>query len=112
MKPKIKKIISVIISIELVAVLILLSGCKKSEPVTTESSTNTNQQIAQTEALNPPAETTTVEQTLCPIMGKPIDKDIYVEMFGKKVYFCCEECQDQFMEEPEKYLDKLPQFQK
>ena len=44
-------------------------------------------------------------------MEGPIDKDIYVEFLGKKVYFCCKECEEKFMEEPEKYLDKLPQFQ-
>lgn len=50
------------------------------------------------------------EQTTCPIMDAPINKDIFVEYKGKKVYFCCEGCKDKFNEEPEKYLAKLPQF--
>jgi len=49
-------------------------------------------------------------QTHCPVMGNPIDKDIFTEYRGKKVYFCCPGCIEQFLAEPEKYLDKLPQF--
>jgi YHS domain-containing protein len=51
------------------------------------------------------------EQTLCPVMGNPINKDVFVEYKGKKVYFCCAGCDDVFLKEPEKYLPKLPQFQ-
>lgn len=51
-----------------------------------------------------------VEQKICPIMGAPINKDLYVEYRGKKVYFCCNSCQEKFKAEPEKYLSKLPQF--
>ena len=109
MKPK---IVFVILLTELVAVLILLNGCKKSEPGANETSTVTNQQMAQTDTPNTPDNTTTVEQTVCPITGDPIDKNVYVEYLGKKVYFCCEDCQEKFMEDPEKYLDKLPQFKK
>lgn len=50
------------------------------------------------------------EQTLCPVMGTPINKDIFVEYQGKKVYFCCPGCDKEFLADPEKYLPKLPQF--
>jgi YHS domain-containing protein len=46
----------------------------------------------------------TVEQTTCPVMGRVIDKKIYTEYKGKKVYFCCKECLEKFKAEPEKYL--------
>ena len=52
------------------------------------------------------------EQILCPVMDNPINKDIFVEYQGKKVYFCCAGCDDVFLKDPEKYLHKLPQFQK
>ena len=42
--------------------------------------------------------------------GNAIDKTIFVEYQGKKVYFCCEPCTGKFNAEPEKYLAKLPQF--
>ncbi len=50
-------------------------------------------------------------QTICPVMGNPIDPTIFVEYKGKKVYFCCRGCDKKFMENPEQYLAKLPQFQ-
>lgn len=52
------------------------------------------------------------EQTLCPVMDAPINKNLFVEYQGKKVYFCCPGCETEFLKNPEKYLDKLPQFQK
>jgi YHS domain-containing protein len=45
-------------------------------------------------------------------MGNPINKDIFVEYEGKKVYFCCPECKGKFNADPEKYIAKLPQFKK
>jgi len=54
----------------------------------------------------------TTEQTTCPVTGKPLDKDKrYWTMYeGKKVYFCCPMCKPEFDKNPEKYIDKLPQF--
>jgi YHS domain-containing protein len=43
-------------------------------------------------------------------MEGPINKDIFTEYKGKKVYFCCPGCKVEFEKEPEKYLPKLPQF--
>lgn len=51
-----------------------------------------------------------VEQTTCPIMGMAIDKKVFVEYKGKKVYFCCPGCEDKFKANPEQYIAKLPQF--
>ena len=51
-----------------------------------------------------------IEQTLCPIMGGQIDKKYFTVYKGKKVYFCCPGCEEKFNENPELYLDKLPQF--
>jgi YHS domain-containing protein len=50
------------------------------------------------------------QQTLCPVMGGPINKRIFAEYKDKKVYFCCAACRPKFEQEPQKYLDKLPQF--
>ncbi len=51
------------------------------------------------------------EQTTCPVMeGRDIDKDIFVEFQGKKVYFCCEPCTGKFNADPAKYVALLPQF--
>jgi len=50
------------------------------------------------------------EQTLCPVTGMPINKEIFTEYKGKKVCFCTKECMEAFKADPEKYVGKLPQF--
>ncbi len=49
-------------------------------------------------------------QTACPVSGKAIKTDVSVEYKGKKVYFCCPNCPAAFNKDPEKFIDKLPQF--
>ncbi len=56
------------------------------------------------------SEDTGTEQTICPIMGGKIDKTVFTEYQGKKVYFCCPGCIDEFNKDPEKYIPQLPQF--
>jgi YHS domain-containing protein len=46
-------------------------------------------------------------QTTCPIMAGPINKNISAEQKGKKVYFCCEECQQEFKKNPDKYMKEM-----
>ena len=46
-------------------------------------------------------------QKLCPVMGDPIDKDIYVDHDGRRVYFCCKLCPSKFKKDPAKYLKTL-----
>ncbi|MGB5685060.1 MAG: YHS domain-containing protein [Candidatus Electrothrix sp.] len=46
-------------------------------------------------------------QTKCPVMGGDINKEIYADHEGKRVYFCCAACLPQFKENPEEYLAKL-----
>lgn len=47
------------------------------------------------------------EQTTCPVMGAAINKNIYVDHNGKRVYFCCNACPAAFKKDPEKYIKKL-----
>jgi YHS domain-containing protein len=82
---------------------IWLGGCKKK----TQPSA---QQTGQEEMISKSAEA--IEQTTCPVMaGNKINKNIFVEYKGKKVYFCCLDCKGKFEQDPEKYISKLPQFQ-
>ncbi len=52
-------------------------------------------------------DTAGITQTTCPVMGNPINPDIFVEYKGKKIYFCCNACPPKFKEDPEKYLAKM-----
>ena len=103
--------------------LFVLQGCKKSEPTTP---TEPNEVAGETEAearrrhlrtarinrqeLAEDIDAAAIEQTTCPVMGNPINKDIFTEYKSKKVYFCCAGCKEEFEKEPEKYIAKLPQF--
>ncbi len=46
-------------------------------------------------------------QTLCPVLQGNIDKSVYVDYKGKRIYFCCKGCDAEFAKDPEKYLKKL-----
>ena len=46
-------------------------------------------------------------QTICPIMGWKINKNIYADHDGKRVYFCCNYCIGEFNKNPEKYIKDL-----
>ena len=115
------KTISLWVSLLLVG-LVALAGCKKSEPPAPPEG-ETAEAVAPSlseavEAAKSSASEATeavvakLEQTMCPIMDAAIDKAIFIEYQGKKVYFCCAGCEEKFKEEPEKYLAKLPQFKK
>ncbi len=46
-------------------------------------------------------------QEYCPVMGGKINKDIYADHDGKRVYFCCSSCVAEFKKDPQKYIDIL-----
>jgi|GEM_PF-1938531 len=46
-------------------------------------------------------------QAECPIMGGEIDKEVYVDHDGKRVYFCCPPCIKKFMRDPDLNIEKL-----
>ncbi len=85
-----------VVFVGLILSVFVLAGCQKEKPAVQQSA---KQAVAG-------------EQTTCPVMGNPIDKNIFVEYQGKKVYFCCKACPDVFKADPAKYIAKLPQFAK
>lgn len=46
-------------------------------------------------------------QTLCPVMGNPINKEVYTDHEGQRIYFCCAGCDGTFLESPKKYLKQM-----
>ncbi len=46
-------------------------------------------------------------QEACPVQGGKINKNIYTDYKGQRIYFCCPECPDIFRKDPEKYLQKM-----
>lgn len=109
----------------LLTCLLAVQGCKKQEPTAQQppkpssmeeaatAAKDTAETTPETAAAGAAAVAAAIEQTTCPIMdGNPIDKTLFVEYKGKKVYFCCKGCEEKFLADPEKYVAKLPQFKK
>jgi YHS domain-containing protein len=46
-------------------------------------------------------------QTVCPVMGGNIDKNLFIDYQGQRVYFCCPACLEVFKKDPEKFLQKM-----
>jgi YHS domain-containing protein len=44
---------------------------------------------------------------ICPVSGKPANKEIFTEYKGQKVYFCCNDCKAAFEKDPAKYEAKI-----
>ena len=98
MNGKVKQFVWMVL---LAGVLLVIYGCKKSKPATPP---------APLPAQSGEISDSTIEQTTCPVMGNAINKAIFTEYNGKKVYFCCPGCKPEFEKNPEKYIAKLPQF--
>lgn len=46
-------------------------------------------------------------QTTCPVMGGAVNKKLYVDAEGYRIYVCCGGCVDVVKADPEKYIKKL-----
>jgi len=46
-------------------------------------------------------------QTVCPVLGGNVDRKVYVDYKGKRIYFCCTGCDAEFKKDPEKYMKKI-----
>ena len=46
-------------------------------------------------------------QIACPVQGGKINKELYTDYQGQRIYFCCAECIPIFKKNPEAYLKKM-----
>lgn len=46
-------------------------------------------------------------QTTCPVMGGKVDKSLYADVDGKRIYVCCPGCVAKVKANPGKYIKKL-----
>ncbi|MCL4502687.1 MAG: YHS domain-containing protein, partial [Deltaproteobacteria bacterium] len=46
------------------------------------------------------------QQVVCPVQGSKINKNLFVDYQGQRIYFCCPECIPIFEKNPEVYLQK------
>jgi YHS domain-containing protein len=83
--------------VSLLLVSLIVSGCKCCDKKSEKCMTHDKASMG-------------MEQTVCPVSGMQINKDISTTYKGKTVYFCSPACKTEFEKNPEKYTDKLPQF--
>ncbi len=53
------------------------------------------------------AEAPAKPQTTCPVLAGNVNKEVYADYKGQRVYFCCPGCDVEFKKDPEKYLQKM-----
>ena len=46
-------------------------------------------------------------QSVCPVMGGQINKAVYTDYEGRRIYFCCQGCIGGFEKNPAKYIKAL-----
>ena len=78
-------------------------GARATEPVAAKSPDAPSGKATAAAGTAPDLE----PQTTCPVMGGAIDKTIYADYQGRRVYFCCRGCIAAFKKDPDKYLKKL-----
>lgn len=47
------------------------------------------------------------KQATCPVMGGKINKNIFVDAKGCRIYVCCKGCLDPIKADPDKYIEKI-----
>ena len=46
-------------------------------------------------------------QTTCPVMGGKINKNMYVDVKGYRIYICCAGCNKAIKANPDKFIEKM-----
>ena len=52
-------------------------------------------------------EQTVKKQTNCPVMGGEVNKHLFVDFEGKRIYVCCKGCIAAVKKDPAKYIAQL-----
>ena len=86
--------------------MVLFAGLLTSNGLFAQSASKSSTEKIE-KAKQDTVQTTEVKQTVCPVMGNEINKEVYADYNGKRVYFCCQGCLSTFKKNPEKYMKKL-----
>jgi membrane fusion protein, copper/silver efflux system len=90
---------------------VVLSGLAEGERVVVNGNVKIDsalQILAKPSMMNPqPPAAQSGPQTHCPIMGGKIDRKVFADHGGYRVYFCCPACEPEFRKDPEKYIREM-----
>ena len=79
---------------------------KKAEAETSNKGAEKKAEV-ETSNTQPPAE---LYQTTDALSGNPINRNIYEDYEGKRIYFCCRNSKKKFLADPSIYLDKFKEL--
>lgn len=92
--------------------VVALAGCEKSlQPGVQEAAASLPQEnVAEKLPESKEASGQSGEipsQGTCPVMGRTVNRSIYTDNKGWRIYFCCPPCVKAFESDPEKYLQLM-----
>ncbi|OGV35909.1 MAG: hypothetical protein A2020_07590 [Lentisphaerae bacterium GWF2_45_14] len=81
-----------------------LASCKKDKE---KSSEETAASTSSVKTDNEKESASLKPQTMCPVMGGAVNKSLYVDVKGYRIYVCCSDCINEINKDPDKYIKKL-----
>jgi YHS domain-containing protein len=87
------------------AAIVCLPAVQAAGSDVTAAAAETQKAVVQTEKAV--AEVTAKAQSVCAVCGNPINKEIFSDVDGKRVYFCCAACKAKFDADSKTYLEKM-----
>jgi Cu(I)/Ag(I) efflux system membrane fusion protein len=88
-------------------------GLEEGERVVTHGSFKLDAELqiqAKPSMMSIPSENAPMEmkpQTRCPVMGGEINREVFTDYNGMRIYFCCPGCDAEFKANPSKFLEKM-----
>ena len=93
-----RKVLQVVLILSLMTTGLMNMSCSKEEK------TPQKEEDVTTKDAGPQ---TLKAQTIDAFSGKPVNKSIYADYNGKRIYFCCDQSKNEFNNDPEKYIEKF-----
>ncbi len=93
-----RKVLQVVIILSLMTTGLVNMSCSKEEK-TPQKGEDVTTKVAEPQTLK--------AQTIDAFSGKPVNKSIYADYNGKRIYFCCANSKMDFNNDPEKYIKKF-----
>ena len=87
-----------------------LITARLAETVQAEDSSYIFVDLSQTQTRNLPSRMMLKPQTSCPVTNKVINKKLFIDYKGKRIYVCCPACLEQVKKNPKKYINILAEL--
>lgn len=97
-KCRMRKVLPVVLMLSVMGMGLMTMSCAKEEKTPKKA-----EEVAPKDAGSQAPKT----QTIDAFSGNPIDKNIYADHKGKRIYFCCDNSRRTFYDDPEKYIKKF-----